>query len=491
VKYTSDLPFGTINASTGWGGGLAIADIDLDGWPEIAYADTVWTMKGGTLKRAWVGGKGTGGTVDQSLSAFSDLDLANDGNLELLAGNTAYKSNGQVLWQTTTETNGFPAVADLDKNGTPEAIIVGGGKVWILAGATGAIITGPFTLPGTGGGGAPTVADFDGDGFPEIGIAQANYYSVVKPTITNNAITGMTLLWKAGNHDFSSSVTGSTVFDFEGDGKAEVIYADECWLWVFDGTNGNVRLAVSHSSFTATEASLVADIDGDGHAEMLIPSQGVDMNTWNCNAYKQGGTALNGQYWTPGPQSNSSYRGLVAIGDTADSWVGTRTLWNEHSYHVSNVCDDSDNACPSPNIYGTIPKGETKNWTLPWLNDFRQNVQDKGIFNAPDAVVSLTADCVNPVTAHVSIRNIGQSGLPAGVVANVYDTPGDILVGTVTTTNPLLPGQTQTLDVTLGSPADKSSYFYAAIYIDPKNPTFHECNDTNDKSDTIQPTCVN
>jgi hypothetical protein len=491
VKYTSDFPYGTINANTGWGGGLAIADINLDGWPEIAYADTVWTMSGGALKRAWVGGKGTGGTTDQALSAFSDVDQANDGNLELVAGNTAYKSNGQVLWQNTNVNNGFPAVADLDKNGAPEVIVVGNGDVWILNGATGAIITGPFVLPGTGGGGAPTVADFDGDGYPEIGIAQANYYSVVKPTITNNVITGMTLLWKAGNHDFSSSVTGSTVFDFEGDGKAEVIYADECWLWVFDGTNGNVRLAVSHSSFTATEASIVADIDGDGHAEMLIPSQGVDMNNWNCIGYEQGKLSINGQYWTPGPQTNSSYRGLVAIGDTADSWVGTRTLWNEHSYHVSNVCDDSDNACPSPNIYGTIPKGETKNWTLPWLNDFRQNVQDKGIFNAPDAVVSLTADCVNPVVAHVSIRNIGQAGLPAGVVANVYVTPGDILVGTVTTTSPLLPGQTQTIDVTLSSPADKTSSFYAAIYIDPKNPTFHECNDTNDKSDTIQPTCVN
>jgi hypothetical protein len=222
---------------------------------------------------------------------------------------------------------------------------------------------------------------------------------------------------------------------------------------------------------------------------MLIPSQGVDMNTWNCNGYKQGGTSLNGQYWTPGPQANNSYRGLVAIGDKADSWVGTRTLWNEHTYHVSNICDDSDNACVAPNVYGTIPKGETKNWTLPWLNDFRQNVQDKGIFNAPDAIVSLKADCVDPVVAHVSIRNIGQSGLPAGVVANVFVTPGDIQVGQVTTTIGLYPGQTQTLDVTLSAPATSTSSLYAAIYIDPQNPTFHECNETNDKSDVVTPTC--
>ncbi len=493
VEYTSDDAYGTISQSTGWGGGLSIADIDLDGWPEIAYADTVWTMKGGALKRAWVGGKGTGGATDQSISTFADMDGANDGNLELLAGHTCYKSNGTALWTAASVNDGFPGVGDLDKDGAPEAIIVGNGDVWILNGATGAIEAGPFALPvgahGAGSGGPPTIADFDGDGFPEIGVASADYYTVIKPTITNNKVAGMTQLWKTGNHDFSSSVTGSTVFDFEGDGKAEVIYADECWLWVFDGTNGNVRLAVSHSSFTATEASIVADIDGDGHAEMLIPSQGVDMNTWNCIGYEQGKTSLNGQYWTPGPQTNSSYRGLVAIGDSADSWVGTRTLWNEHAYHVSNICDDSDNACTSPNVYGSVPKGEQKNWSLSWLNDFRQNVQDKGIFNAPDAVVSMTADCTNPVVAHVSIRNIGQSGLPAGVVANVFVTPGDINVGSVTTTIGLLPGQTQTLDVTLSNTATEQSSLYAAIFINVQNPTFHECNENNDQSAVVTPTC--
>ena len=52
------------------------------------------------------------------------------------------------------------------------------------------------------------------------------------------------------------------MFDFEGDGKAEVIYGDECFLWVFDGTTGAVRFAAPHTSFTGTEASLVADVPG-------------------------------------------------------------------------------------------------------------------------------------------------------------------------------------------------------------------------------------
>ena len=102
----------------------------------------------------------------------------------------------------------------------------------------------------------------------------------------------LTQLWTMDNHDFSSSVTGSTVFDFEGDGVPEVVYADECWLWVFDGPTGNVRLAWPHSSFTGTEASMLADIDGDGHAEMLIVSNGIDPgpNGWKCTGYEPGTT---------------------------------------------------------------------------------------------------------------------------------------------------------------------------------------------------------
>jgi len=80
--------------------------------------------------------------------------------------------------------------------------------------------------------------------------------------------------------------------------------------------------------------------------------------------------------------------------------------------------------------------------------------------------------------------------LPPGVVADVFVTPGDIKVGEVTTTITLLPGQTQTLDVTLSLPAAKGSQLYAKIIIDPKNPTFHECLDTNDQSATIQPSCT-
>ncbi len=519
VTRTSDLPYPhatALNAGqgTGWGGGLAIADMDLDGFPEIAFGDTVWTTTAGTITRRFVGGAGRGGGAAEETSAITDVDGASDGHLELVAGNTAYKADGTTLWTFASLPDGFPGIGDFDKNGTPEVVLVGcpvgsmapcQGQVWILEGATGQVLAGPVTLPFSSGvnnhGGPPTVADFDGDGLPEIGVAGATYYAVLKPVVTGGALTGtINVLWKMQDHDYSSSVTGSTVFDFEGDGKAEVIYADECWLWVFSGPpdpnnpgKSVVRLAIPHSSFTGTETSMLADIDGDGHAELLVPSNGVDMTQWHCAEHAMGGAGgpVNGQYWTAGPVSNKSYRGLVAYGDSADSWVGTRTLWNEHTYHVTNICDDRDTACAAPNVYGSIPTGETKNWTLPWLNDFRQNVQDKGIFDAPDAVVALAVDCVTPPIAHVSVRNIGLASLPSGVAVGIFDKQpgGDVQVGMTATTYPLYPSQTEALDVTLSSPATDSDTFYAKILI-PSMPTFHECRTDNDQSDPVQPMCT-
>ena len=497
VKRISDKPYTHMVPATGWGGGLAIADMNLDGFPELTFGDTVWTTTGGAITRVFIGGQGMGGGTQEETSAISDMDLAPNGHLELLAGNTCYKDDGTILWNdSATLPDGFPAVGDFNKDGKPEAVLVSGGKVWILDGATGVPVTwlsaatNPFTLPGSGSGGAPTVADFNGDGYPEIGVAQKNKYTVIKPDSVAGATTQ---LWAMDNHDFSSAVTGSTVFDFEGDGIAEVVYADECWLWVFSGPTGAVRLAYSHSSFTGTEAAMLADINGDGHAEMLIPSNGVDMGTggWDCDEYATT-KMMNGVHWTPGPgvAPKDWYRGLVALGDSANSWVGTRTLWTEHTYHVSNVCDDTDNACPAPNVYGSIPTPEPKNWTLPWLNDFRQNVQDKGIFNAPDAVVALTVDCATPPNATVAVRNIGQAGLPTGVEADVYLTPGNTKVGKVLTTYPLLPGQTQSLSVKLSAPATGSGTYYAQIYNSPTTPKFHECNPNNDTSANVMSHCA-
>ena len=46
--------------------------------------------------------------------------------------------------------------------------------------------------------------------------------------------------WKRDTEDDSSRVTSSSVFDFNGDGAAEVVYNDECYFRVYDGHDGEV-----------------------------------------------------------------------------------------------------------------------------------------------------------------------------------------------------------------------------------------------------------
>jgi hypothetical protein len=493
VLGLSDKPYSNpSSASFGWGGGIALGDMDNDGKPEAAFGSTIWTINGTNITRIFTGpANSSGGGVSTALSFFVDLD--GNGSLELFASNAAYRKDGTALWTRVTSgtlgaaiPNGLAAAADFDGDKKPEVVIVSGGKVWILEGATGADEIGPFTLPGTGSGGPPTVADFDGDKKAEIGVAQQNKYSMLKPNYTNNTLA---VVWEAPNHDLSSSVTGSSVFDFEGDGKAEVIYNDECFLWVYDGATGKVLLAELTTSFTGTEASIVADVDGDGHSEIVMVSNGADPTQWKCNIapWNAPDPANNRPAWKP-PAGQTAHRGLTVWGDKQNSWVGTRTLWNQHAYSVSNICDDRDSACTTPNTYGLIPQSQVANWTLPWLNNFRQNVQDKGLFDAPDAVVSVSVECSDPVIVHVTVRNVGLSGLPAGVPVDVYN--GSNKIGSVVTTQPLGPGQSETIAFSVPSGSGGQSDTYSAkVAQDPTNKTFNECREDNNDATGAKADC--
>jgi hypothetical protein len=491
VVRVSDLPIDQApTGNFGWGGGVALGDMDGDGHPEIAFGRCLFDTKNGAITRLWCGSGGNGGGGGRQLSFFADLD--GDGKQELVAGNTAYRYDGSALWTASAGGNGFNAVADFDGDGKPEVVLVENGNVRLLEGATGVMELGPVKLSSTGFGGPPTVADFDGDGKPEIGVAQQDKYSMLKPDYAGSKID---IVWEAPNHDLSSSVTGSSVFDFNGDGRAEVVYNDECFLWVWDGKSGEVLFAGFTSSFTGTEASIVADVDGDGRAEIVMGSNGVDMSSsgWKCNVapWNQPDPATGRPGWAP-PAGAAAYRGITVWGDRQNSWVGTRTIWNQHAYSVSNVCDSRDSACDPPNAYGAIPQKQKDNWNVAWLNNFRQNVQDRGLFDAPDATVSIVVECKSPPVVQVSIRNVGLASLPAGVSVAVLAEVGgtEKLLGTVTTSSPLLPGQTQVLPFSVPSGAAGSSdLFFARIEQDPANKTFNECREDNNQSGKVRATC--
>jgi hypothetical protein len=353
-------------------GAPAIADLDGDGVPEIVIGRQVLDDAGNVV---WTGTAGRGGDSVGPLSHVADVD--DDGSPEVVAGNTLYSATGAIEWQNPGVPDGLTAVADFDADGRAEIVVVAAGSVYLLD-DDGDLLWGPSAIPGGGTGGPPTVADYDGDGAPEVGVAGASRYAVFE--------TDGTLKWAAVIQDGSSNRTGSSVFDFEGDGAAEVVYHDELRLFILRGTDGSVIWETPSSSCTWYEYPLVADVDGDDRAEIVTVANN------NCGY---------------GPQ-----RGVYVYGDASDQWVPTRRIWNQHTYHITNVAAD-----------GTIPPIEQNNWDVPNFNNFRLN--EYGVFEGPRCDLDVDRDVdIDDVEAIFAAR--GTPAVPGD--ARDYDGDGVVTV---------------------------------------------------------------
>jgi hypothetical protein len=275
-----------------------------------------------------------------------------------------------------------------------------------------------------------------------------------------------TVLWTVSTTDCSSAMTGSSVFDFDGDGKAEVVYADEYHLRIYEGPTGKVLFEGCNTTGTLVEYPLVADADNDGHADIVVVS----------NAYA--GFECN-------DGTHNAQSGVRVFGDAKESWVRTRRIWNEHAYHITNVNED-----------GTIPKKEPPNWTQPGLNNFRQNKQPGGEFTAPDAVVSIAPACAGAYGLVATVTNIGEAALPAGVAVGFYTgTPGSgTKIGSGATTRILYPAQSEAVVLLLPSPPpgvrEGTTPVYAVVD-DTTAPhgSWNECRTDNDTSAPAKAAC--
>ena len=227
----------------------AISDMDGDGNPEIIVGRAILNNDG-TLRA--VGQYGDGAPVYGSTSFAVDLDA--DGVQEVVVGDALYRPDGSAIWNLP-DPDGYVGAADFDLDGKGEVVVVSPNKVRLQSSA--GVVLWNVDNPGQGGG-PPTIADYDGDGEPEIGVAGKIGYVVFDGDGS--------VVWQQATQDASSAFTGSSVYDFEGDGIADVVYADEINLYVYSGTDGAVKLKYDgHDSGTIIEYPIVADVDNDGY----------------------------------------------------------------------------------------------------------------------------------------------------------------------------------------------------------------------------------
>jgi hypothetical protein len=319
VAWQSNVVWNTIYGS------FSLADLDNDGTPEIIAGNRTHDVDG-TVET-------TLPIADPNYSATTAHDFDDDGDLELVMGNAVYHHDGTLLWQTNLA-DGYPQVADLDGDGLPEVLLTNSAGISVIE-HNGTIKYQNLTPTGDPPSGntwrrPATIHDFDGDGAAEYAVSSANHYAVYEADAS--------ILWQANVLD-SSGIAAGTAFDFDGDSIAEAMYADETSLFVYDGL-GQTLLQVPRSSGTLVEYPVVADVDNDGSAEIIVVSN----------------TSFNNMQTAPGIQ---------VVRDVEERWIQARRIWNQHTYHVTNVRED-----------GTIPQFEQPHWEK--LNTFRTNAQIEG-----------------------------------------------------------------------------------------------------------------
>jgi hypothetical protein len=343
-------PAGT---ASGFAGGWSIAvDLDADGKPElvcggVAYKVTktgsTWGMS--VYKRAPEASLGVITTIGTLGKIYNDGrtcagDFNNDGYLDILVSS--------IDCTSTAIADGYAYFYGWDVHNNA-----------ILFADTIQATTMSY----------PFVGDIDGDGHLEIGLTIQRAI-VAAPVNGNNANNDarvvalklpstfgvnkrltrkwMLMVWETGCR------TGLTVFDFNNDGKMEIVYRDMQNLRIMNanasGTLTNLMTSTSGSS-TQWEMPLVADIDNDGAAEIICTgSDVVNATAGRMRIYKSG----------------------------SSPWAPARKVWNQYAYNPTFVNEDL--SIPAPMFNPAEKIKQTNGSTTQPFNHFLQQVGEMNAY---------------------------------------------------------------------------------------------------------------
>jgi hypothetical protein len=329
------------------------------------------------------------------------------------------------------------------------------------------------------------------------------------------------------------------VFDFEADGNAEAIYADECFVRVYSGKTGDVISSQYRSSCTWYENPIVADVDGNFRADLVTPSNkacspnadgiactmldanGVDSQFAGihcekatdcvsgvcdaglcrcttgaecCGKKDEAACLEEGLKCAPPPDgtkgSGNTCRaahphgvsGIRVYSDANDRWVKSRPIWSQHAYAVTHIGDT-----------GVVAKSSQwePNWAVAGLNNFRQNVpgekNGKATGDLTAGASSAYACGAAGATLTAPVCNRGADAIGAGIPVGFYADGKKVCAAK--TKGALAPGACETVSCLWAAPPTQQAGAVDVVVKPNDDGKYTECKTGNDQGTVLAVFC--
>jgi hypothetical protein len=333
---------------------LSFADFNNDGYPEVYLRDKIYNASTGRLLATATGGVNKGlswadytSATGWRLSAATAADVTGDARLELILGNEIYDVDitnpdgvaGNLVKRikhisppaTSIPEDGHAQAVDFNLDGHTDIFISNRntwnhsgyvyGYVWDVYNNT---VSAPISIyTGFDGKSIPLIADVDNDGKPEV-IIQCGAGAVVGGATFrrsyicykyNKAGTGsFQFSWDfiPDEDTYSNSIT---MFDFNHDGKNELLLIDQYAVRILDGATGLEKAIQVFGAATAMQYPIIADVNNNGSAQII--SIGISGSN-NVTAF-----------------------GYLNVFKSANvPWAPARKVWNQYMYSANYVNDD-------------------------------------------------------------------------------------------------------------------------------------------------------
>jgi hypothetical protein len=418
---------------------VGVADFNGDGNPEIYTGNRIFDASNGHLLCEGTGNKGR--SLEPNVGSDHDMTIAADifgtGRLNLVAGNQVYDVAPNLLSMTvvasvsppavigyssvTVPDDGLTQVIDIDNDGKLEVVVehhFNFGQtyhhniIYVWSPEKQQVLAQKYFPPTTQASkmGVPFMGDIDGDKKPEILFIATDSIYAFKYEEGNPLLQEF---WRM-THSDGSAVTGMTLFDFNQDGKAEIVYRDQTRLRIIDGSTSTPQTLNHYDCYSGTgfEYPVVADIDNDGAAEIMIAGNSTSDNT--------------------------NYNGKLRIFKSGNSekWAPARKVWNQYAYNVVNVNEDLTIPAVQMTPAMVFPGEDNTPGTADDIRPYNAFLQQATALSTKGTPLWLTPDALfTPVFDHypdgdsllviLQITNTGSAALQAPFYVTAYKNTRD------------------------------------------------------------------